>query len=628
MIGALTARLRPTAIDVSVAAAIVLAGAWWGASYWRASLASGRQPIFYQEYFEPAVMTACGRGFVISSRQPKPLEDFLWRRRDAFSCSELPASLKTEPPGNAQTGMRYLLGAVGLSWRVLGISWSGLGPFCGLLFGATMAAAYGVFRLGMPRLIAGGATAALAVSTLQLRNAPHLRDFGKAPFALALIGLAGWMVRERFGPRALVIAAVYGAVAGIGYGFRSDFLVYLPIFLVALFGFVDGPLLGNLPLKAGAAAAMLAAFVACAWPVISAVAERGGCEWHVAILGFASPFDDDLRLEKTPYVPSYAYVDDFVYTSVVTFAARQEGRDSGIPYCTHEYDVASRAYFFTLVRTLPADVLARAYSSARGMWDLPFRWQGAPVPGWHPWLYRARARALLLLAPFATAAIVLAVLLIAMRSPRWALCLCLFLLYFGAYPALQSDERHYFHLEFMTWWAFGVLAALVVPALRRWKDHRLRVGVMQAAAVAASIAIALAGPLLVLRWYQQRELRAYFHRYVDAPKVALGPVSSQALVQADIDAASCGPAASVTVVYDAAVPGRNFTRAFPAGRSAGVTRVFFPAYRGFQQVTASSGGRACHVTVSQAADVRPFPLLMAAVLPPGWQDAPLYQRFR
>jgi len=616
--------------ETAIVLAIVLAGAWWGASYWRASLAAGRPPIFYQEYFEPAVMTACGHGFVISTAQPKPLEDFLWRRRDRFSCDELPPTLATMPAGIAQNGMRYLMVTVAGAWRVLGISWSGLGPLSGVMFGAALAAAYGIFRLAAPRLISVLAVTALATSTLQLRNAPHLRDFGKAPFALTLILLAGWMVRERFSSRTIAIAAVYGAVAGVAYGFRTDFLVYLPIFLIALFLCVDGGLLRNLPRKALASVAMLAAFIASAWPVLSAVTAQGGCEWHVAILGFASPFDDALGMEKTLYVPGYAYNDDFVYSSVAAFAARQEPPATNIAYCSREYDVASRAYFFSVVRALPADVLARTYASARGMWELPFHWQGAPFPGWHPWLYRLRARALLLLAPLGTAAIVLAVLLIAARAPRLAFAVCLFLLYFGGYPALQSDERHYFHLEFITWWAMAVVATVGWSTIttRRWPVDAPAVALTRALTVAIVVAVGLAAPLIALRWHQQRELERYFERYIQAPKIAPGTVRDQALIEADIDAAACGPSATVTAVYDTSVPTMDFTHAFPAGTSSGVTRVFFPAYRQFREVTAASGDHVCPVTVSQVADVRQFPLLMVAVLAPDWERAALYQRFR
>ena len=39
--------------------------------------AGGGAPSFYQQYFEPAVMAACGRGFVSAREVPPPLDDFL-----------------------------------------------------------------------------------------------------------------------------------------------------------------------------------------------------------------------------------------------------------------------------------------------------------------------------------------------------------------------------------------------------------------------------------------------------------------------------------------------------------------------------------------------------------------------
>ena len=315
---------------------------------------------------------------------------------------------------------------------------------------------------------------------------------------------------------------------------------------------------------------------------------------------------------------------------LATFAARQRPDGPAIAYCSHEYDVASRRYFFELVSTLPADVLVRTYASARGMWDLPFRWQGAPLPGWHPWLYRARARALMLIAPFGVAAIVLAVLLIAARSPRWAACVCLFLLYFGGYPALQSDERHYFHLEFITWWAFGVLAAMAFAALRDWKRERAALSALRAVAVAVSVTAVVGLPLVAVRWYQQRELRAYFQRYIDAPKAPLPLAARSGLVEVDMDAEACGRPTSVTAVYDATNRVNDFSRAFAvdSAGASGVTRVFFPAYDHFQGIKLASANPACSASASQVADVRPFPLLMAAMLTPGWERKPLYQRFR
>ena len=75
----MSARLRQAfLIEAGLVAALFLASAWWATSYWNASIAGGREPLFYQEYFEPAVMMACGKGFVVSATQPKPLEDWFF----------------------------------------------------------------------------------------------------------------------------------------------------------------------------------------------------------------------------------------------------------------------------------------------------------------------------------------------------------------------------------------------------------------------------------------------------------------------------------------------------------------------------------------------------------------------
>ena len=659
----MSARLRQAfLIEAGLVAALFLASAWWATSYWNASIAGGREPLFYQEYFEPAVMMACGKGFVVSATQPKPLEDFLWRRKPGFSCADLPSDLRLGVAGNHQWGMAYLMMLVSAAWRVLGISWTGLGPLCGALFGTMVAAAYGIFRLGMGRVISVAGSVALAVSTIQLQNAPQLRDSAKAPFALALVLLLGWLIKARPAPRIVIpLAVAYGAVLGIGYGFRTDFLVFVPLLILALFAFIEGGLLRHLKLKAVAAVLGLASVVVCAWPVLSAITTKGGCEWHVALLGFSSPFDGDLGVAPAPYSVSYAYLDAFMYREVSSYAARRQPSAGVMRYCSREYDVAGQHFFFDIARAVPADLLTRAYASVRGMWELPFRWTGSPLPGWHPRLYYARERVSGWLTGTGFIAVLLAVLAVASRNPRWAGCLCVLLLYLGGYPALQSDPRHYFHLEFIGWWAMGLVAHVVIQfaraAYRRGAPAALAAFVPDAPAAIlrvvafASVVIAmLAIPLVSLRWYQQREMRAYLDRYIGAPKwpVALNaaappviqdialrttpgqPSSSlaqSALLEVDVDATACGGPVAVSFVYPKG-PAEGFSQTLTADFAAGggLTRVFFPAYEYFRGVTVDKP--ACFRGAFQVADVRPFPLLMAAVLAPGWEGRPLYQRLK
>ena len=70
------------------------------------------------------------------------------------------------------------------------MAWSALTPLYALLYGITVVLAFAIFRQGMGPIAAGLCALAIAVSTLHLNNLPHLRDYGKAPFVLALVLIA------------------------------------------------------------------------------------------------------------------------------------------------------------------------------------------------------------------------------------------------------------------------------------------------------------------------------------------------------------------------------------------------------------------------------------------------------
>jgi len=59
----------------------------------------------------------------------------------------------------------------------------------------TIVAASALFRLAMGPFFAGCLCAALTVSTIHLIYLPHLRDYSKAPFVIALLVCLGWLVK-------------------------------------------------------------------------------------------------------------------------------------------------------------------------------------------------------------------------------------------------------------------------------------------------------------------------------------------------------------------------------------------------------------------------------------------------
>src|SRR6267154_1107559 len=140
--------------DAAVASAMVIVAAIGGGASSARDLRLGGRPFFSQTCFEPAVMVACGKGFVISQPQPPALQDFLFEKTDRFSCDELPRDLKVGTDGLVQRPWRYLMTSVAVAWMALGISWSGLAPLFGVFYGATAALAYALFRLLAGRIAA------------------------------------------------------------------------------------------------------------------------------------------------------------------------------------------------------------------------------------------------------------------------------------------------------------------------------------------------------------------------------------------------------------------------------------------------------------------------------------------
>ena len=633
-------------LDLIVALVVLLVSGTWATQFWKTWKGQGNEPEFYQSYFEPAVMVACGKGFVTSNPQPAALGDFLSRRRDSFDCRELPADLVVGREALVTEAWTYLQRTVGWSWRVLGISWSGMGPLFGLFFGAVNALVYAIARLGMGRVLAALCAIAIATSPLHLANLPHLRDYSKAPFTLALIVILGIMVTTPVSRRRLLaLATAYGAVLGVGYGFRTDLLINLPLIVAVLFVFLPGRLTANLPLKAAATAVFVATFAMVSWPITSAVYQKGGCQWHVALLGMQSPFDGPLRIASAPYDFGYRYEDGFVIRGVQGFARRTQPEAPRPIYCSHEYDVQSGRQLLAIVLAFPADFVARAYASVIQVVELPFVDAGAPAAAWSWPVFSARQTLIQPLRSAGAWIAIAAVIVAAGTSVRLGFFLVFVLAYFGGYPAIQFQERHYFHLEFIGWWALGFLLQRAWMFLKAKKGerpvypHSARLVWLRAATVVLPALIAFVGLMVGARAYQELGARRLFNAYLQAAKdrvpdpatrlTAIAAGDWPQYVEVDLDESACGPKPAVTFRYDPADADGDFTRTMVIDRrsaAAGPTRILLPVFESFTGLEFSDTRPGCVQGVYRFSDLRPFPLLLGATLPPDWESLPLYAR--
>jgi len=627
--------------ELGIALALFAVTAAWGASRWRQAVAEGA-PFFYQTYFEPSVMVACGKGFVVAQPPISAVTAFLAQRVDRLSCESIPPDAILGTQELFQGAWRYLLVFVGVAWRVLGISWSGLAPVFGLLFGVTTAATYAVFRLGIRlRVIAVVCALALAGSRLQLYHLASLRDYAKAPFTIVLILLLGALVKGRPSWRTVpAIALAYGAVLGIGYGFRTDFLADIPAFFIAAALFLDGGIARNLGLKAVAFVLCVAAFLAIGWPILSVVRREGGCQWHTALLGFPTGFSRPLGLQEPPFKLLRVYSDDFVYATVTSYAARLSPGVGHIRYCGPDYDGVTGRYLVDLARHFPADMIARGFASTLRIVELPFSWNRADDVQ----LFEVQLPATAGSHHIGLAAVAVATVLLTAARVRFGLFAIFFLLYFGGYPAIQFHTRHYFHLEFIGWWAIGFLSDAVwrlLHARKRPCGIRMRSSLQAIAVVGAALAM-LTIVLWSARLYQQASARRLFEGYLAAERdevprtpqaqiqavpraVATDPQSADLLV-VDVSPWRCSGEPTVTFSYDRRR--REFSRRvrIPAANATEPTRVIMPVYDGFLGVDASDSRPGC-VDVTRVRNPSRFPLLLEATLAPRWRRQPLYARF-
>jgi hypothetical protein len=641
--------LANVVLECAIVLTVLIAAADWGRVYWNRSLELGRHPGFYQLYFEPAVMVACGRGFGVTVPQLPAMGRFLREETNTFDCHDIPSNATLVRDGLYQGSARYLMTAVGWTWRSVGVSWRRLGPLAGWLFGVTVAAAYGIFRLGMGRVLAVLSAWALSLSPLHVLNLPGLRDYSKAPFMLLLVLLLGLAVTRR--PSwwsVLSISVTSGLVLGIGYGFRSDLLIVIPAFLLVMALFLDAGWRDRLKYGSAGFVAFLIVFYATARPVIEAVRYSWDCQWHTIVIGLSDPLTRNLQLRTPEYHWMPGFGDELVYATATTYAARTQPGLGHIEYCGQAYDEATRSFMLDVARHTPADFLVRAYASALQMVQLPFRWRDPPMPHVAVDYYRIRNTITTFTQTAGLYLVVMAVFFITASSIRLGLFVIGFLLYFGGYPAAQFGNRHFFQLEFITWWAIGFLLqqlAKVTTArvLKRPVTLPSPLAFRRAALVMCGSMAALWLSLVAARFYQAKAMASLMQQYATAdvdpiatkadgvlyrtPGVSLRKTDPETadLLAVDLNEWQCPAGSTLKFVYDRSRLGFGPEIAISQNQPPIKTRVFVPVYAMFQGVSVGTTAPGCLAGVYHVRSPERFTLMPQVTLRPGWTTQPLHE---
>jgi hypothetical protein len=642
---------------------------WYGAVY----RAGGGVPSFYQDQFGPAVMLACGRGFIgVDSDVVPAFKAFLHQERATLSCDEVPAAARLIPLNGLQGATRYLMTTAALMWRLTGVSWRALDVIASALFAATIAAAYAAARAVCGRPLSLLIVFAWAFSPRHLENLPHLRDYSKALFFILMLLAMGILFLERRPKRRLAIGIVFGAVQGIGFGMRTDVILnFIPFFLVLFAASSDG-LLKDLRSKTASAAAAVIAFAIVAFPVVRTYVSDMSL-WHVALLGLTSPYDENLAIgfPRTAYSFPYAYNDSYIEAVVGSYWSRQHPGDPPLRMLTRPYDRACREYFMRLAQTFPGDMLARGVASTIGVLNLPFVLPEGHVPlgimrGRLAWLWERRARMMTSLEGWGPPLVAATIAVIGTYRIFYA-CLAFVLVWFwGTFPAVEFHGRHTFHLEFAVLAAIAWGTALLIDLVlsNRWRDpagHWQRRTLKSIATV--TLLFATVGLAVVLaRAVQMSRARALLMAYASAasvpieatttpmsngqvrlavdlfPRLPERRIDQEAVLEAEFDFARCGtpPALAATFSYEA---GNSWfdqlSRKTAFDYLGAPTRVFLPVYvltresnvvARFAGVDVPASFATC-VRLSRLTDPGRLALLLPVTLEPDWSRK-LYQRVR
>lgn len=535
--------------DVAMAIVIALVTATVATDAVNRYRAAGYKPQFYQQLFAPAVAFACGQGFRnvnaglnIAFETPQPgtavrierLASFLSDGQQTFDCRDLPADAAELPVNIFQLAHRYLMLLCGLVWRVTGVSWPALRLVSGMLAGLTGGLLFLFFRAGMHRGVAVAATCVAVLSPLHLSHVPHLRDYAKAPFfACMLLAMALVLRRGSGRPWTMAVMAAAGATLGIGFGMRTDVVLYLPLVLVALLVIRPGFDRRELLTKGCSAAAAIVSFVIVAAPIARGY-QSGDNFAHVGMLGLTDSSRDWLRLNAPDYSFGYRYDDGYQATKIVAFADQRAELAAPFVLTSPEYATWGNRLYREILWTFPADILVRAWAAVFRVFSLPTERYDLGVSAWAgPVLRTALTARDWVLSPFgaidSAVWLVAFVVAVAVVDLPVAILIGLVVIVFPGLVSVQFQGRHVFHLEFLPYFMWGTTVAWVWSAVRRahWPVADWRAIAIRTAACVVTIAVVLVAPLAAARRYQVTQVGGLLDAYATAPRQPLlqAPVS-------------------------------------------------------------------------------------------------------
>ena len=376
-------------------------------------------PFYYQTYFSPALMVACNKSFT----DVVPLDDslarkFLNRSVTDLKCSDLPEKLSKNDGIKGGQIWFYLMHYAGYIWKITGIKWWPIDYSAALFFALSVFLAFKLLCLTVSKNIAFVSVLLFALNSIHVSFLSSFRDYSKVPFILGIVYILGHDLcfKSRYSWR--IIGAFFaGSLTAIGYGFRADVGVLLPVCLLYYLFNLEFINWQRLLKKILLLFVYIAGFGVFFFPHYQILKESSTCSFHFALLGMANNIYYKLGLiPPAAYSVVNAFNDRDVAFMAHSYAERVLNIKEVVPVCSTLYDKITKELFLSFLNYFPLDFFRKAVK--------------APV-----------AIMGLLILP-----LIMYLPIIWSQNKKYALFFYFLIIYLCSISIIQFDQRHNFYL--------------------------------------------------------------------------------------------------------------------------------------------------------------------------------------
>lgn len=556
--------------------------------------------------FYPAVFFAGGHGLGTASPEDIPgLQAFIQQKTDTFDVAAIPASVEVVPISSAlELTHRYHLYAVGVFWRLFGVSIAALLLYAAFLYAVSAGALYCLFRNGLSRLSSLAGVLLVCSAPPMLYMSTILRDFGKTPFVLLSLCIVIRLVLRPVSPRKVFgLALLLGLILGISMGFRQDMIVFLPPAAAVFLFFAQVEARHHWRVRFAALFLFLLLFVPIARPVFHGAALEGNqASAHGFFQGITEECESRLVFGGASY-DFLVWTDSGLYAQA-NVLARRLGDDKpmenphsteylhahgapnaaflqnpGLQYTGSEYAHYQRLLMRDVLWHFPADIVARAWRAVVSIYKMPLAiqdnsaWVKGDFPGWLRYVFRCHGILAIGVNLFGLFFVAMVLGCLSMKRLGTALCLTGLLLWFTGYPSINYEYRFTVYLVFLPFGAFlvcleksglGLVHRVNNRASRPSQENtpraccgfRKRVQPFGNLILFIGIIItAVVFPLGTLRWWQQEKVEALANTLEGLPKI-------------QVETASTLKGNHILIRSRTALPGLEHAETLPPGETA------------------------------------------------------------